>query len=391
MDPRPCSLAEARACLADDEVALNFVLGREASYLIVLAKDGGGPGSGLTVHTLPPAAEIAELVAALTRSGALGDADAARELGAGAYRTLLAPAAAAIAGKALVIVPGRSLGYLSFELLVEPDDYGPGRWLVERHRIRYAPSLTTLHFVGLWDRARQAPERPAWALGDPDYGDSGGPEGGSMMAEASRGLARAYRGESARGAIFERLPATRDEVRAVGVVLGARPGDALLGADATESAVKRLSASGDLARYRYIHFACHGILGRDDGLQPALVLARAADGDAEDGFLQLDEVTALRLNADLVTLSACETGRGRLYDAEGVAGLARAFLYAGSRSVLCSLWKVEDRGTAEQMTALYDGLKAGKPPAEALRAAQLKMIAEGEPPLHWAPFVLIGK
>jgi CHAT domain-containing protein len=135
----------------------------------------------------------------------------------------------------------------------------------------------------------------------------------------------------------------------------------------------------------------------DQGLQPALVLSLAgASGERDeygvlDGFLRLDEVTHLKLNADLVILSACRTGQGKLHSGEGVHGLARAFLYAGSKGVVCSLWAVDDAQTARLMTALYRGLKDGRPAADALRDAQLALLREGQAPLYWAPFILIGE
>jgi CHAT domain-containing protein len=113
--------------------------------------------------------------------------------------------------------------------------------------------------------------------------------------------------------------------------------------------------------------------------------------DQEDGFLQLNEVTGLRLNADLVVLSACRSGQGRLRRGEGVTGLARAFLYAGSKGVVCSLWPVDDRATAQLMTAMYGHLGKGLAAPEALRAAQRELIRAGRPPLYWAPFVCIGQ
>src|SRR5205807_9574569 len=116
----------------------------------------------------------------------------------------------------------------------------------------------------------------------------------------------------------------------------------LTGLQASEAAVKAASAKGALARARYIHFATHGILGLDAGRQPSLVLSLVGNVK-EDGFLQLDEVTTLKLNADLVVLSACRSYQGRLYNGEGVVGLGRAFLYAGSKGVLCSLWSVADQ------------------------------------------------
>ena len=115
-----------------------------------------------------------------------------------------------------------------------------------------------------------------------------------------------------------------------------------------------------------------------------------ATSSGEDGILRLDEVTGLKLNADMVVLSACRTG-GPLYKAEGVMGLARAFLFAGSRCVVCSLWRVPDQATPRLMTDFYSGLRTNETGADSLRTAQLRMIAADEPPLLWAPFILIGR
>jgi tetratricopeptide (TPR) repeat protein len=368
--PRPCSVEQARSCLAPDEVALLYVPGSEASYLIVVARDADPRSERIAVLELASAGKIAEIVEQVTRQGALaisrGYLDPAdrppamdlRALGPLAYRMLLEPAAGSIRGKGLVIVPGGALGYLPFELMVES-----GRPLVAGHRIRYAPSMTTLHYTRRWNEARTPPDRALLAVGDP----------------TPQGLRAA----------FEPLPGSRAEVELIRDLLRASPDDILLGAAATEEAVKERSVNGSLARYRYVHFATHGRMGIADGDQPALVLS--GDGRGEDDLLQLDEVTALRLNADLVVLSACETGRGRLDEAEGVRGLARAFLAAGCRGVLCTLWKIDDRATSSLMADVYAGIEKQQSPAEALREAQLRMIADGKPPLNWAPFILIGE
>ncbi len=384
--PRPCTFDQARAALAADEVALTFVPGTLASYLVVLRGGAAPEGRRLEVHALPREDELAELAASLTEAKALDDAMIARERGAEAYRALLAPAAEAIRGKSLVIVPGGALGRLPFELLVEPGpggdgNGGEGRFLAQGHRIRYAPSLTALHLLGLWEAARTAPDRPLWALGDPDYGDPAqGPS--AVVAARSRGV---------RGGRFERLPGTAAEVRAIAERLGVPPETLLLGRDASETAVKRASGDGSLARARHVHFACHGVLGGGDGLMPGLVLAQVGNPEDEDGFLRLDEVANLKLNADLVVLSACQTGEGRAFRAEGVSSLARAFFFAGTRGVVASLWKVDDAATAKLMAALYDGLASGHPAADALRTAKLRLLADGHPPAHWAAFVYLGR
>jgi CHAT domain-containing protein len=398
--PRPCSLAEARACLTATEVALLFVPGEARSYLIVVEARpaAGDKADGLAIYPLPGKDDLADGVSGLTDRDTFESQVKARAAAVQAYELLLAPVKDRIRGKDLVIVPGGPLAYVPFEALVED-----GRYLIENHRIRYAPSLTALHLVRLWEKTRSKPERPLWAMADPIY-EKADPrvEGEKDLAQATQDalakyLNRADRGPAG-GEAYARLHFTGQEAAAIRARLGAADSDVLTGLQATEAAVKAASAKGLLARARYVHFATHGILGLDTGQPPALVLslvgndgARDEEGGVNDGFLRLDEVTRLQLNADLVVLSACETGKGKLYAGEGVTGLARAFLYAGSRGVVCSLWAVDDRETANFMAQLYSGLKDGKAAADALRAAKLEMIRDHKPPVYWAPFILIGE
>jgi CHAT domain-containing protein/tetratricopeptide (TPR) repeat protein len=398
--PKPCSLAEARASLDANEVALLFVSGETRSYLIVVearpAPDD--KAHGLAICTLPGHDDLADGVSRLTDRDTFEAQAKVRSVAAQIYELLLAPVKERIRGKHLVIVPSGPLGYVPFEVLVED-----GHYLIENHRIRYAPSLTVLHLVRLWEKTRAQPQRPLWAVADPVY-DQADPraEGGKDLAQATRDalakyLSRGDRGP-ATGTALARLRFAGQEIAIIRALLTASDSDVLTGLQASEAAVKTASAKGLLARARYVHFATHGILGLDTGQPPALVLslvgndgARDADGGVNDGFLRLDEVTRLHLNADLVVLSACETGKGRLYAGEGVTGLARAFLYAGSRGVVCSLWAVDDRETATFMAHLYGGLKDGKAAADALRAAKLAMIRANKSPVFWAPFILIGE
>jgi CHAT domain-containing protein/tetratricopeptide (TPR) repeat protein len=395
--PRPCSLAEARACLAPTEVALLFVPGYEQSCVVLVeARPAEGDRArGLAVYPLPAGDEIADGISCLADRETLGLMGKARATGKQAYELLLAPLKERMRGKDLVIVPGGPLGYVPFEALVED-----GRFLIERHRVRYAPSLTALHLIRLWEATRPLPTRPLWALGDPVYDPKDVRlQDRSAVDKPDRDAAQEIgRREDRPEADFRRLVHSGAEVEAIARLLEAPADSVLTGPRALEAAVKEASTSGALAKARFVHFAAHGVLGLDRYQQPALVLSlvgndgdRDAEGGVNDGFLRLDEVTRLRLNADLVVLSACRTGRGRRYAGEGVTGLARAFLYAGSRGVVCSLWSVDDRETAALMTQLYGGLKGGKPAADALRAAKLAMIRAGKPPVYWAPFVLIGE
>jgi CHAT domain-containing protein/tetratricopeptide (TPR) repeat protein len=399
--PKPCSLPEARACLAPTEVALLFVPGNEKSYLILVEGRPvpGDKANGLAIYPLPSQDDLADGISVLTDRDDLERPSKARAAGQQAYDLLLAPVKDRLRGKDLMIVPGGPLAYVPFEALVED-----GHFLIEQHRIRYAPSLTALHLVRLWEQTRAQPQRPLWAMADPVYDRADQRvEGEKHLAQASamalaEYLARATRGHSGAGVPYPRLRFAGQEAEAIRNLLGASDRDVLTGLRASEAAVKAASAKGLLAQARYVHFATHGVLGLDTGQPPALVLslvdndgARDADGGVNDGFLRLDEVTRLQLNADLVVLSACETGKGRLYAGEGVTGLARAFLYAGSRGLVCSLWAVDDRETATFMAHLYGGLKNGQPAADALRAAKLEMIRAKKPPVYWAPFILIGE
>src|SRR5476651_169818 len=173
---------------------------------------------------------------------------------------------------------------------------------------RYAPSLTALHFINLWKEKRAEPEVPLFAVGDPLYDKE-----------------------------FQRLEHSGYEVAQIAKLLKAKDEFVLTRDKASKAEVKKSSEANTMAKARYVHFATHGILGLDRGKQPALVLNQTSS-DVDESFLQMDEITSLKLNADLVVLSACKSGQGRLHQGEGVTGLVRAFLYAGSKGVVCSLW-----------------------------------------------------
>jgi CHAT domain-containing protein len=248
--------------------------------------------------------------------------------------------------------------------------------------------------VRAWDKTRPAPQYALWAVGDPIY-DKDDPrvQGVKDITAASKHVLQDYlsRGDPGAGTTkLPRLQSSGQEVRALRDLFGTKQAEVLTDLLASEAAVKSASRSGKLGQARYLHFATHGILGLDAGRQPSLVL-NLVGNEVEDGFLQMDEVLPLKLNADLVVLSACQTGQGRLYDGEGVRGLARAFLQAGSRGVVCSLWSVDDQATAAMMVDFYRQLQKGRAAPDALRAAQQSMIRAGKAPLFWAPFIVIGE
>jgi CHAT domain-containing protein len=215
------------------------------------------------------------------------------------------------------------------------------------------------------------------AIGDPLY-----PAGADTSTDTQ--LQTALR----RGLQLERLPATRNEVAAIsGLFPNVRT---LLGREATEEAIKSLAPQA-----RRLHFACHGLLDERFPLNSALALSIPEHpGEGRDnGLLQAWEIfEELRLDADLVTLSTCDSGLGKEMGGEGLVGLVRAFQFAGARSVLASLWSVSDISTADLMQRFYGYLRGGRSKDEALRATQTDLIrSQGfSHPYHWAAFQLAG-
>jgi len=176
--------------------------------------------------------------------------------------------------------------------------------------------------------------------------------------------------------------------------------DIVLGARATEATIKSLSASGQLANYRVVHFATHGtIAGEIQGTsEPGLILTPPEEQtEIDDGYLSASEVAALKLDADWVILSACNTAAGGAQGAEALSGLARAFFYAGARALLVSHWAVNSEVTVKLITHAVTAISKDKAlgRAEALRRAMLAMIEKGDPrqahPAYWAAFVVVGE
>jgi CHAT domain-containing protein len=297
----------------------------------------------------------------------------------------------------VTVIPDAGLALLPFEVLNVPRPDGTVAFVADLYTIRYAPSATVLaQQRGEGPAAGAAPSR-LFALGDPIYDETDPRASGGVGRPPRTGAAeRALRDYSRtrRAGLFARLPATDREVRDVASALKVSPAasEIRLGARASERGLK----DHDLSTYGYVHFATHGILAGDVPYlkQPALVLAQVGDLGGEDGLLTMEEVVDLRLDARLTALSACQTGLGREMSGEGVVGLARAFLYAGSRSVVVSLWRVADDSTATLMSRFYHHVAGGRTLAEALAQAkrELRHDPEGRHahPFFWAPFILYG-
>ena len=269
---------------------------------------------------------------------------------------------------------------MPFGSLTDPE----GRYLLESHVVTYAPSATVLHHI----RNSPVTHAPTLAFlgGDAQYGGDRTVSNKNSPSPDSALTAAPADPFDVAGPRFRNLPSTRDEVIAAGQVF--REKRLLLGPDATEAAFK----AQPLANFEVIHIAAHGIASAKFPDRATLVLG-SDPKSGEDGLLQIREIRGLSLNADLVTLSACDTGVEPLEGEEGTANLVRAFLFAGAKSVVASLWTANDPSTRTLMERSYRYIADGEDKGSALRHAQMDLIAEfGERalPFYWAGFIMVG-
>jgi len=299
--------------------------------------------------------------------------------------------------KTLYIIPSGPLYGLPFEALVSRMDGVSPRYLVEDYPVAYLSSASLLKTLREMQARKTTKARfPLLAFANPVYGksESTGPtRGESPIADLRE---RAYL--DLMGGSFLELPETEEEAREIKTVLAASDSSRplQLRQDASRSNVLKLNEARKLSDYRYVVFSCHGVVPDVTNRvnQPALVLSQP-DPLGGQGFLTMADTFGLRFNAEMVTLSACNTGRGTEIRGEGVMGLTRAFMYAGTPTISVTLWSVESESAKVLTTGLYENLKAGKGRAEALREIKLRMIRGEEEkmyryPFFWAPVVLFG-
>jgi CHAT domain-containing protein/Flp pilus assembly protein TadD len=373
------NLPELTANLLDARTALlEYVVTEQQTFLFVLTS--GAPPINVKVYELAVArAQLGALLETFRQQLAtrnLGFRPTAARL----YELLLKPAAAQLQGKTkLVIVRDGELWELPFQALTTDK----GRFLLEDYSIAYAPSLTTLaELVNVQRRRRQANINPVLvAFGNPQLGAS---------AKADAAPLRS-------GARLVPLPSTETEVKRVARFYGAEQSKLYLGAAAREEAFKAEAGHAGI-----LHLATHALLNDASPLYSQIVLTQDTGTNApirEDGLLEAWEVLKLKLRAELVVLSACETGRGRLGAGEGLIGLTWAFFMAGAPATIVSQWQVDAESTAALMQDFHrhwrtPSIKGASPTkAAALRAAALKLLRTREyhHPFFWASFSLIGE
>jgi len=314
-------------------------------------------------------------------------------------KLVLGPLAGKLGNKRLVIISDGALQYIPFAALHDPDSRpGAPQYLNAKHEIVTQPSASTLGLLLREAKQRTAASDSVAVFADPVF-EVDDPRVKRASYESTPESSESLRvkqalrdiGISADGVQIPRLIASSDEADAI--INSAPWGTGLkaIGFDANRG--RALGA--ELGRYRIVHFATHGMINDDHPELSGIVLSLFdQQGRSQDGFLRLHDIYNLHLPADLVVLSACSTGLGKDLRGEGLIGLTRGFMYAGASGVVASLWKVDDRATAELMKLFYEGLfKKGLPPAAALRDAQLHMSEQKawQSPYYWAGFIIQGR
>jgi CHAT domain-containing protein/Tfp pilus assembly protein PilF len=407
-EARPIRAAEIKELLDDQTALLEYSLGDRRSYLWVATS------ASIEAFQLPPRPQIELLAqrlystltaraenfpksrAARARRIALADAQA-REALAEMSQAVLGPAADRLGAHRLVIVAEGALDHVPFAALPIPSRK-PDAPLIVDHEIIHLPSASSLAELRRDSRGRSEGTNLVAVLADPVF-DARDPRVKRAKREAPKaeegdsesGLALRSAGWLARGENLERLVFTRREAEAISALAPGRSFKAL-----DFQASRETATSAQLEQYQVLHFATHAFVNDEHPELSGIVLSLVdRQGKAQDGFLRLHDIYNLKLSAELVTLSGCETGMGKQIRGEGLVGLSRGFMYAGARRVMASLWRVDDAATAELMKHFYRALFSRRQvtAAAALRTAQLELRKSSlwASPFYWSVFTLHGE
>ncbi|MFH0841466.1 MAG: CHAT domain-containing tetratricopeptide repeat protein [Bacteroidota bacterium] len=370
------SLEKAKQICSDkNTVIFNYFTGDSSSCLWIVTK------SSDRLFRIPARNKLQEQIE-IIRFGLLDPKQDVSEFFTRAavslYDELIKPAESFLSEKSkLIIIPDGILNYLPFEVLLTDinsktleDSFSALPLLVKKYPVSYAQSASVLKYLlteKTGNETDKSGSKKIIAFGDP-----------------------VIKNESSISVInYPRLEYSGKEIENIASFFKKGNAEICLRDDATEENVKRESV---LKKFNYVHFATHGFIDENKPDLSSLLLS-VDKNSTEDGLLQMREIFNLKLNADLVVLSACQTGLGKLIRGEGIVGLTRAFMYAGTPSVLVSLWSVSDISTATLMGEFYKNLIKNKlSKTEALRKAQLTLMSDNKyaHPFYWAPFILIG-
>jgi CHAT domain-containing protein/uncharacterized protein HemY len=408
--PQPLTLAEIQQQVLDDNtMLLEYSLGEERSYLWAVTK------TSITSYELPKRADIEAAAQSFYQQTGKQNLPERRGVGveprtdtveftAQLSQMLLSPVTGLLGQKRLLIVSDGALQYLPFGALPAPDTLENGNNpvpLIVKHEIVNLPSASTLAVLRQETNGRKVAPKTVAVIADPVFSANDERLKTSAATQPAVPLQSATptdvdslalkRAAFEISATFDRLPYTRTE--ADSILKLAPAAEAMQAFDFTAN--RATATNPQLSQYRIVHFATHGILNSVNPELSGVVLSLVDEkGKSQNGFLRLRDIFNLNLPAELIVLSACETGLGQEVKGEGVVGLTRGFMYAGASRVLVSLWSVNDKGTSELMSRFYKKmLQGGQKPAAALRAAQIEMWQnpQWKDPYYWAAFTLQGE
>lgn len=391
--------------LKENEVLLEYAITENETYLFIVRKGGVKRLIKIPVKRESLEEKVKSFIEPMNLKNPEGfNLQYAKEL----YEILLSDALKEIReNEKIIIVPDGILGLLPFEALVIKEGKGlkDSIYVSDKYTITYYQSATILAL----NRILKHPEaeKPLFAIGNPVYTQDdpryiAWKQGKKEIYQANL-KQYAFRGLAIKekwGAVteddikkrieFPPLPETEEEVREIAKIMGVapEPPQVLLSVMASETNLKRAG----IEKYKYIHFATHASLPTMiQGVNEPFILLGQVENHEDDGFLTLSEVANMKLNAELVVLSACVTGVGKEVEGEGVVNFARAFQQAGARSVVVSLWEVASMPTVEYMKTFYRHLKSGKNKAEAMKLTRNEIKANYPSPFYWAVFILHGE
>jgi CHAT domain-containing protein/tetratricopeptide (TPR) repeat protein len=443
--PRPLSIEETKALLTPSEAIVHYIVDRENVYAWFVTRESAswrrlditatdlahkvqtlrcGLDDGEWVGVTRPG-RCLDLVHAVPIDGVLPfKTSIAGEL----YRALLGPFEAESQGRHLLIVASGPLTSLPFHVLVtvptdgrevSANNLAKIKWLILRNALSVLPTVPSLKAIRR-DARQSTATKPYLGIGNPLLVGAAGDDRRAFAIErctdqialkavavakpASGAAATYFRGGMAdldRLSHLEPLPETANELCSVARGLGADEVDVVLGSRASETTIRALNATGALAHYRVIHFATHGLVSGElkSLAEPALVLSPPTTvTPTDDGLLTASKVAELKLDADWVILSACNTAAAETLGAEALSGLVRAFFFAGARSLLVSHWPVRSLAAVRLTTGAINEMRAnaGLGRAEALRRSMIALLQDASNeayahPAVWAPFVVVGE
>lgn len=376
--------------LKEGQAMLEFMLGYTASYAAVITS------TSLDFVTLPHDTLLHKYVIALRNSIILRSREDFIKFSSLVYKNVFQPMEEQLSGKGikeLIIVPDDFLGYVPFEALVinaEGENYSQFNYLIKKYSISYSYSAS----LYIQNKETNADIKgSSYVAFAPVFNDVNHTnflvKGCSRFYDNTNYETTATRAFSRDGKYISPLPGTEEEVKGISKLVTGKNLFAkyFLFKEAREEVIK----SGELSKYRFIHFATHGIINDNYPELSGLLLSQDSVS-REDGILYTGEIYGLKLNAELVVLSACETGLGKIVKGEGIMGLTRGWIYAGAKNVIVTLWKVSDQSTVDLMIDFYNHLLSRNGITYSLREAKFELIknpAYAEP-YFWAPFILIG-